>query len=123
MVSALLDTNIIIGYLRGHRAAEEEFARYPDPAISVVTRIEVLAGVSQEVETVVRDFLDELVLVSLDDDVAERAVHLRRRHKVKLPDAIVWASAQVHRRLLVTRNTKDYPRGDPGIRIPYTVQW
>ena len=40
---------------------------------------------------------------------------------MKLPDAIVWASAQVHAMLLVTRDTKDFPGDDPGIRVPYMV--
>jgi hypothetical protein len=38
-----------------------------------------------------------------------------------LPDAIVWASAQAHDMLLVTRDTKGFPPDDPGVRVPYTV--
>jgi hypothetical protein len=53
--------------------------------------------------------------------VAERAVTLRREHRLKLPDAIVWASAQVQAMLLVTRDTKGFPAGDPGVRMPYRV--
>ena len=40
---------------------------------------------------------------------------------MKLPDAIVWASARRQGRLLVSRNTKDFPAGDPGVRHPYVV--
>jgi hypothetical protein len=40
---------------------------------------------------------------------------------LKLPDAIVWASAQVRAMLLVTRDTNRFPAGDPGVRIPYRV--
>ncbi len=53
--------------------------------------------------------------------VAERAAALRKAHRIKLPDAIVWASAQVHAMLLVTRDTRDFPPDDPGVRIPYAV--
>jgi branched-chain amino acid transport system permease protein len=35
--------------------------------------------------------------------------------------AIVWASAQIHSMLLVTRGAKGFPAGDPGVRIPYRI--
>ncbi|MGD9896259.1 MAG: hypothetical protein AB7T14_04150 [Candidatus Methylacidiphilaceae bacterium] len=37
----------------------------------------------------------------------------------KLPDAVVWASAQDRALLFVTRDRKDFPAGDPGVRFPY----
>jgi predicted nucleic acid-binding protein len=46
---------------------------------------------------------------------------LRRDHRLKLPDAIIWASAQVHAMLLVTRDTKGFPAGDPGVPMPYRL--
>jgi predicted nucleic acid-binding protein len=57
----------------------------------------------------------------VDDDVCELAVALRREHKIKLPNAIVWSTAQVHNLQLVTRNTKDFDRNAPGIRVPYEI--
>jgi predicted nucleic acid-binding protein len=59
--------------------------------------------------------------VAVDEQVAERAVSLRRSRRIKLPDAVIWASAQAHAMLLVTRNTKDFPADDPGIRAPYRL--
>jgi predicted nucleic acid-binding protein len=40
---------------------------------------------------------------------------------MKLPDAIIWATAQVNEMLLVTRNVKDFSESDPGIRCPYKI--
>jgi predicted nucleic acid-binding protein len=121
VVRALFDTNIVLDYLKGIDAAEQEFSRYEDIAISVVSRIEVLVGVTPDIEPDVRAFLDDLATVQLDTEVAERAVELRRAHRIKLADAIIWASAQTEGRLLVTRDQKDFPLGDPGIRMPYRV--
>jgi hypothetical protein len=122
VVKALLDTNILIDYLRGIPAARTELRRYrSDKAISVISWMEVLAGAPPEAEQATRNFLDGFAVMELDTAVAERAVALRRRHRMKLPDAIVWASAQVHSALLVTRDTKDFPRNDPGVRVPYTL--
>lgn len=58
-------------------------------------------------------------MIPLDLAVAERAVQLRRAYRLRLPDAIIWATAQVHEAVLVTRNTKDFHADWEGIRIPY----
>jgi len=68
-----------------------------------------------------RHYLDGFRLIEIDRTVAERAVTARWTHRMKLRDAIVWASAQVTNRLLVTRDTEDFPSNDPGVRMPYLV--
>jgi hypothetical protein len=57
--------------------------------------------------------------VDLTRRVSREAVALRRTRRIRLPDAIVWASARSESALLVTRNTKDFPADDPGVRVPY----
>lgn len=52
-------------------------------------------------------------------DVAREAIEVRRLHRMRLPDAIVLASARVESALLVTRNTKDFPGSLPGVHVPY----
>ena len=51
----------------------------------------------------------------------KRAVQLRKTKRIKLPDAIIWATAQVHQCLLVTRNTRDFDVNEPGVRVPYAL--
>jgi predicted nucleic acid-binding protein len=119
MVKALFDTNILIDYLNASASARAELDRYRDRAISVVTWMEVMVGAKGDLQAPTRAFLNAFRRIAIDDDVAERAVELRKTHRMKLPDAIIWASAQEHAMLLVTRNTKDYPKNDPGVRIPY----
>jgi predicted nucleic acid-binding protein len=121
VVKALFDTNVLIDHLRGIAAARDELARYQDKAISVITWMEVMVGAQAETDQATRRWLDGFALIGVDGRIAERAVSLRKTHRMKLPDAIVWASAQVHAMLLVTRDVRDFPAGDPGIRIPYVV--
>jgi predicted nucleic acid-binding protein len=52
---------------------------------------------------------------------AESAVQIRREHAIRLPDAIIWATARVNDLLLVSRNTKDFDSDLDGIRLPYTI--
>ena len=119
MVNALFDTNILIDFLNGSPAARDEIARYEDSSISVVTWMEVMVGAPEGAADATRSFLGRFGLVEIDGKVAEAAVQLRRSKRLKLPDAIVWASAATQGRLLVTRNTKDFPADDPGVRVPY----
>ena len=121
MVKALFDTNILIDYLRGISAARAELGRYADKAISIISWMEVLAGAPPAAESGTRDFLDSFIVIDLDHAVAEHTVALRREHRIKLPDAIVWASARVHSMLLVTRDVRDFRKDDPGVRVPYSV--
>ena len=121
MVKALFDTNILIDYLNGIAAARDELDRYEDKAISIVTWMEVLARATPTVQAATRAFLDGFEIVALDNPIAERAVTLRKRNKIKLPDAIILASAEANARLLVTRNTKDFHASDPDVRVPYVI--
>jgi len=122
MVRALFDTNVLIDYLGGVSAARTELRRYEERAISIVTWMEVMIGARAEVEAETRVFLrDGFAVIALSDEIAERAVSLRRQHRLKLPDAVIWASAQAHSALLVTRNTRDFPADTPGVRMPYAL--
>jgi hypothetical protein len=121
MVRAVIDTNILVDYLRGFAHARAELALYQSPAISVISWMEVVAGTTAQTEGTVRAFLQSFDLLEIDAKTAEAAVILRNTKRIKLPDAIIWATAQAHQCLLVTRNTRDFDRNEPGVRVPYTL--
>jgi len=121
MVKALFDTNILVDYLNAVPEARTELERYKEKAVSIITWMEVMVGARRDLETATRHFLSGFGVIAVNEQIAERAVSLRRDHRIKLPDAVIWATAQIHAMLLVTRNTKDFPAGDPGIRAPYRL--
>lgn len=116
---ALFDTNILIDFLNGIAAARAELARYERPAISVIAWIEVMAGAKPETESQTRRFLASFERLGVTEAVGERTIELRRSMKLRLPDAIILATAQTENLVLVTRNTKDFRVDHPGIRVPY----
>ena len=59
-------------------------------------------------------------IINISQDIAERSVALRQEYKLKLPNAIILATAQLHRLELITRNTKDFT-GIPGVVTPYEI--
>lgn len=120
MVKALLDTNILIDYLNGIPDAGKEIGRYRDKAISLITWMEVMAGATVRDEQIIKTFLAQFEMLPIDATVSAEAVAIRRARKIKLPDAIILATARTTGRLLVTRNTKDFPAGqDVDVRMPY----
>lgn len=121
-VKAVLDSDVLIDYLQGLPAAKEELARYRRACCSVITFMELLAGAKTEVERLAAEaLLSTLVRVELTEPVARRAVELRQTLRLKLPDAVVLASAELESCILVTRNTRDFPRDDPRVRFPYAL--
>jgi len=117
----LFDTNILIDYLIGREEARIECERHADRAISIITWMEVMAGTTAEDEGRTRNFLLNFYSLPLTAEVAERAYQVRRDRKIKLPDAIIQATAETSGRVVVTRNTRDFPEGMVGVRIPYTI--
>lgn len=121
-MSVLLDSCILIDFLLGHDEAREYVSRLDDAAISMISWMEVAVGASSpDEEVVLRTFLTTFEVLPIDTRVAEEAVHLRRSRRMKLPDAIIFATARVHGRALATRNTKDFGVDEPGVTIPYQL--
>lgn len=117
---ALFDTNILIDCLRGLPAAGDELDRYDEVAISRIVWIEFLVGAKTTLlESETKLLLKEFELLEIDAAVAAEAVIIRQKTRLKLPDAIILATARVHGLLLVTRNSRDFPRREPDVRIPY----
>ena len=121
-MSELFDTNILIDHLNGVAKATREITRSKNPAISVITWIEVMTGAStQEEEAILRAFLLNFQCLEITREVAERAAVIRRQKRIKMPDAIILATAEAGGRQLVTRNVKDFPSGTRGVRVPYRI--
>ena len=118
---AVFDTNILIDFLNGRPEAKRELALYDEPQISAVTWMEVLVGTHSREEPVICDFLLGFRVLPVDKAVGEYAVRIRRESRLRLPDAIIWATARCLSSILVTRNTRDFPSDHPGIRIPYQL--
>lgn len=121
-----LDANILIDALLNHQPAHHELSRIASSGarmwISRMAWIEVLSKGGDVVVREALQFLGRFGLDEIDNEVALRAAALRReRPGLRSPDAIILATAQHRGRILVTRNTKDFPAELPGIRIPYTL--
>lgn len=125
-MSALVDTSVLIDYLRGHRGAgqllERERAAAPLHA-SEITRLEVLAGMRATEKEGTRALLSTLIWHPLDADVAEEAGALGRRwlpshHTIDTADLAIAATAIRSGSRLLTRNVRHYPMFTD-LQLPY----
>ena len=95
-----LDTNVML-YLLGGRLISA--LPIGDFYISVISEMELLSysAITDEEASRVRDFLAKVTVVSLSEEVKNEAIALRKKYRLKLPDAIVCATAlAVNARLL-----------------------
>jgi predicted nucleic acid-binding protein len=111
----LLDTDVLIDYLRGHANAQRLFDKLPeDCALSVVSVAELHAGVREGPERkALETLLATFELIGLSASIATQGGLLRRdwgkTHGSGLNDALIAATALDTGRVLLTLNAKHFP--------------
>ncbi len=119
------DANIVIDALLGYKGARAELKRVTGGGRAWLSRMAWIEVMSKGDGLALREmeyFLNGFAIDEIDKEIAERAASLRReRPKLRSPDAIILATALVRGRVLITRNTKDFPATMPGIRVPYIL--
>jgi predicted nucleic acid-binding protein len=106
-ISYLLDTNILIGFLKGSPEVVDYWQRELIKGalfISQITRMELL-GFPEMLETEeakIRGLLSHLQVLPVSEDVEKQAILLRRSQHLKLPDAIIAGTAKAHSCTLIT---------------------
>jgi hypothetical protein len=110
----LADTNTIIDLVVGRLPAasiswlEQQLERQT-VTISVITRIELLTKTEPAAEyATMQSFVQSVAVLPLDEPVTRQTIRLRQQHRVKLPDAIIAATALAHGLTLLTRNVSDF---------------
>ncbi|MFP5390172.1 MAG: PIN domain-containing protein [Gammaproteobacteria bacterium] len=130
MALILFDTNIFIDMLNGVQQATVELSAYDSPAISTITYMELRAGqmLRPHEEPILDAVLNEFDVLPLDPQVTELAIEIRGKSllngpKVKLPDAIIAATAAAYNIPIVTRNPRDFAWSGIQVHVPYDYDW
>ncbi len=124
----LLDTNIVIYYLKAalppkamqllNTIVDEQ------PILSVITKIEVLGFIApnKEEQNITTIFVEAADIINLNEEIVAQTIALRKQQHIKLPDAIIAATAIVFNLTLLTRNTTDFIK-IPNLKLidPYLI--
>ena len=111
----LMDSNAVIDYLKGSLLvsgmAFMDNVVNDTPRVSVITKIEVLGfNTTPAAYKMLTDFFDDAIVLQLTDTIVEKTIELRKSYKIKLPDAIIAATALVYNLTIITRNTADFDK-------------
>lgn len=101
----LLDTNAILYFLAGRLAKPLPQGEF---YISVISEIELLSYPLLEPadEIKIQDFLADVNIADLNDAIKIQSIQLRRLHRLKLPDALIAATAIVLDATLLTNDVQ-----------------
>ena len=107
----VIDSNVVIDYMSGQlpRNAMSFMNEVINetPIMSIMTQIEVLGfNNPPEIESFLIEFIDASLIIPLNDDIVKTTIEIRKKNKIKTPDAIIAATATVSGYPLITRNTK-----------------
>lgn len=110
----LLDTNILIYYI-AEEIPDNEINKIENIIntsfnISIISEIEIL-GYNKLTEKEIKNienFLGFANIISLNNELKSLIVQIMRENKIKLPDAVIAATAIKNNLILITRNSKDF---------------
>ncbi|MEA2029542.1 MAG: type II toxin-antitoxin system VapC family toxin [Campylobacterota bacterium] len=102
----ILDSNIIIYLSQKKLSLDEVFDQDVEYAISIITYMEILSFnfTSLDEEKFIKELLGFFEIIDIDYTIANRVIELKKRRKIKLPDAIIVASALLNNSILYTND-------------------
>ena len=94
------------------------------PIVSVITKIEVLGfNTSDNHYQILTNLMNDTSILDLTNNIVDTSIYLRKNHKIKLPDAIIAATALVYELTLISRNVVDF-KNIKGLKVvdPYNLK-
>ncbi len=112
-----VDTNVVVGFLNRDMFIVDLLNRYSSLCgllyVSVIVEIEAMSFSKlsdDEVHFLKKFFKSNFHQVNLDPNIADITARFRRESKIKLPDALIAATAMSMNAPLLTRNIKDFKK-------------
>lgn len=118
-IKYLWDTNTVIYYLQQQFPPEgekfiDDLLKNEQPVISAITEIELLCWkfASEEDLEILHNFINDGIVIELEQNIKIKAAEIRKNNPIKIPDAIIAATALVYDLILLSRNVADFKNID-----------
>jgi predicted nucleic acid-binding protein len=107
-----VDTNIILYLLNGDETLAE-LLNEKQLHISFITQLELLSYPknSRKDTKIIQEFIDQCIIMDINDEIKDIVIELKKKHHFKLPDAIIIASALYMDLPLITSD-QDFRKSD-----------
>lgn len=117
--NVIFDTNIVIYLSKKLLAPEEVFAENMTYSISIISKMELLGYAFKNTleEKYINELIDSLNIIPLNDAVVNSTIAIRKVNRIKLPDAIIYATAQVMNGKLLTNNITDFEKINGNVEL------
>ena len=117
---ALFDSNIII-YLSKKEIPYSYIDQFDEHNISVITYMEILGHRFRDKreEKFIQELLELFNMLYIDRQIADKVIEIRKKERIKLPDAIIAATAISNELSLITRNINDFKKIEVSISNPF----
>lgn len=116
---ALLDSNIFIYLSQKLLSFEQVFEQHKSFSTSIISYMEVMGFnfINDKEEKVLEHFFCNISIKNIDKNIVNKVIEIRKNKKIKLPDAIVYATASINEMDLITRNVGDFKNIDDTVRV------
>jgi predicted nucleic acid-binding protein len=119
-MNALVDTGLLLDYLRGEKRAATAMDACAHRSISVVTWLELMASCPAGLDESTRGFLRTFERLSVSESIADEALRLMTaRPGLALAHALTWASANVNQLMYLTTDARWRTMADTNVVVPY----
>ena len=117
---ALFDSNIII-YLSKKEIPYSYIDQFDEHHVSVITYMEILGHRFRDKseEKFIQELLELFKTLYIDREIADKVIEIRKKGRIKLPDAIIAATAISNELFLITRNVDDFKKIEVSISNPF----
>ena len=119
-MNALVDTGLLLDYLRGEARAAKAMDACAHRSISVVTWVELMAACPEGLAEPTRGFLRSFERLSVSESIADEALRLMTaRPGLAIAHALTWASANVNQLVYLTTEARWVTKADANVVVPY----
>ena len=118
---AVLDSNIIILASKQELNVDDLIEKYDRFYVSIITYMEVsgFKNISEKEKVIIERFFKNVEIIDVGREIAKTVIDykINQSKKIKLPDAIILATAKFVNGNLITRNINDFIDIDNSIKI------
>jgi predicted nucleic acid-binding protein len=115
----IFDSNILIYISKNILKIENLITPNIKPSISIISYIEVLGFpfITSEDQLYMQKICSSCKLIYLSDLIVLETINIRKEYRIKLPDAIIYATALIENVPLLTKNIKDFKLIDKSVKL------